>query len=49
MASDLDQKREELKKVYPENSSWADKVNKMSLEQVTAIYLRFRSEGKLRK
>jgi hypothetical protein len=48
MASDLDQKREAIKQVYPKSTRWAEKVNKMSEEQVTAIYLRFRSEGKLR-
>lgn len=47
MASD--QEREELKKLYPGNKRWAEKVNKMSEEQVTAIYLRYRSEGKLGK
>lgn len=42
------QKREELKKVYPGREGWADKVDRMSAAQVTAIYLRMISEGKLR-
>lgn len=50
MASDdLEQKRQELLKLYPKSAGWADKVKHMSSEQVTAIYLRYRSEGKLRK
>ncbi len=39
--------REELKKVYP-GQRWADKVNKMSDEQVVAIYIKFKAQGKLR-
>jgi hypothetical protein len=45
---DIEQKREELKKLYP-SYSWQYKVDKMSPAQVTAIYLRFKSEGKLGK
>ena len=44
----VDQEREELKKLYS-SDSWNDKVDKMSDSQVTAIYLRFKSEGKLGK
>jgi hypothetical protein len=44
--SDLEQKKEVVKK-YGRSSSWADKVDKMSEEQVTAIYLRLKAEGKL--
>lgn len=43
------QDREELKKAYPGNSRWADKVDRMNPQQVTAIYIRLRSEGKLGK
>lgn len=49
MASDLDQKKQELLKLYPKSKGWAEKVKHMPSEQVTAIYLRYRSEGKLRK
>lgn len=49
MASDLDRKREELKKLYPKSTGWRKRVNQMSPEQVTAIYLKFLSERKLRK
>lgn len=41
--------REELKKAYPKSKKWHDKVNKMSPNQVTAIYIRLKSEGKLGK
>jgi len=46
---DTIQKREELKKAYPTSDSWHAKVDSMSPAQVTAIYIRFRSEGKLGK
>jgi len=40
------EKREALKKLYS-SGSWLNKVKNMSEAQVTAIYLRFKSEGKL--
>lgn len=40
------QQREELKKAYP-SQRWAEKVDKMSAQQVTAIYIRLRAQGKL--
>lgn len=43
---DTNQKRQELLKVYPH---WTDKVAKMSDAQVTAIFLRLQSSGKLGK
>lgn len=43
------QEREELKKAYPNSEQWHDKVNKMSDDQVTAIYIRLRNERKLGK
>lgn len=43
-----EQEREEIKKVYP-SQSWRDKVDKMSPAQVAAIYIRFKSQGKLGK
>lgn len=43
---DDNQKREALKKVYS-SKRWADKVDKMSPAQVTAIYLRLQAEKKL--
>ncbi len=39
--------REELKKAYPNSRDWHEKVNKMSSEQVTAIYIRLKAQGKL--
>lgn len=39
--------REQLKKAYPNSKSWAEKVDKMSPSQVTAIYIRLKSQGKL--
>lgn len=49
MASDLEKKREEVKKLYPQSKSWIRRVNKMSADQVVAIYLRYRAQGKLGK
>lgn len=43
------QEREELKKAYPGSEKWAEKVDKMRPEQVTAIYIRLRAQGKLGK
>lgn len=42
-----EKEREELKKAYPNSQKWQDKVNKMRPDQVTAIYIRLKSEGKL--
>ncbi len=39
--------REELKKAYPQSKSWHDKVDKMPSDQITAVYIRLRSQGKL--
>jgi len=38
--------REQLKKVYP-SKTWAKKVDNMSDQQITAIYIRLQSERKL--
>lgn len=46
---DINQKREELKKAYPNSVQWQEKVKKMSNTQVTAIYIRLSSERKLGK
>ncbi len=43
------QEREELKKAYPGSGQWCAKVDAMSPEQVTAIYIRLRAQGKLGK
>lgn len=43
------QEREALKKLYPNSDSWQDKVKNMPEDQVTAIYIRFKTEGKLGK
>lgn len=39
--------RREVKKVYP-TKTWEDRVNKMPDDQVRAIFLRFKREGKIR-
>lgn len=39
--------REALKKAYPNSKSWAEKVDKMRPDQVTAVYIRLRSQQKL--
>ena len=41
------QMREAIKYVYP-SQSWKLKVKEMTDQQVTAIYLRFKKEGKIR-
>lgn len=43
------QKREELKKAYPNAPKWNKKVDKMSSEQLAAVYIRLVSQGKLGK
>ena len=43
---DVSRKREALKAVYP-SKRWATKVNNMSDNQVIAVYLRFKSQGKV--
>ena len=43
---DVSKKREALKAVYP-SKRWATKVNNMSDNQVIAVYLRFKSQGKV--
>jgi hypothetical protein len=39
--------RDELKRAYP-SKQWAEKVDKMSAEQVIAVYMRLRAQGKIR-
>lgn len=41
------QKRDELKLVYM-SASWAQKVNAMPDNQVVAVYLKFKREGKIK-
>lgn len=38
--------RERLKKAYP-SKKWAEKVDKMSEAQVSAVLLRLKSQGKI--
>lgn len=42
-----DQEREELKKAYPDNEGWKERVQRMPDSQVIAIYNRLRAKGKL--
>lgn len=39
-------KREQVKKAYP-GDGWAARVNKMTENQVVAIFLRLKREGKV--
>lgn len=39
-------KREALKRVY-KSKAWADRVNKMTDDQVVAIYLRLKNQNKI--
>lgn len=43
----IEDMRETIKHVYS-SESWKERVTKMSDEQVTAIYLKFKEEGKIR-
>jgi hypothetical protein len=42
----VEKKREALKGAYP-GKKWADKVDDMSDDQVIALYLRFKGQGKV--
>lgn len=39
--------RELVKGAYPHSPTWKSKVDRMSDRQVTAIFLRFKREGKI--
>lgn len=39
--------RESLKQAYRSSVTWATKVDKMSDQQVAAIFLKFKREGKI--
>lgn len=43
----IEQMRAEVIKVYFMSGTWADRVKNMSDTQVTAIFLRFKREGKI--
>lgn len=43
----VEQMRAEVIKVYASSDSWAFKVNKMSDNQVIAIFRRFQRDGKI--
>lgn len=43
----INQMRDALKRAYP-SKQWAEKVTKMRDDQIQAIYLRFKREGKIR-
>ena len=42
-----DQERTRLKEAYPGSESWARRVDHMTDDQVIAIYLRLKSQGKV--
>lgn len=44
--NDTMQKRELVKRVYP-NPTWARKVDRMSDEQIIAVFLRLVAQGKI--
>lgn len=46
MGDDVEIKRAAVKEVYS-SVSWKHKVDGMSAQQVIAIYIRFKNEGKL--
>lgn len=46
-ATETNNQREALKKVYP-GAAWHKKVNLMSPDQVVAVYLRLKSQGKIK-
>jgi hypothetical protein len=39
--------RELVKKAYPHSKAWASRVDKMPDAQVTAVFLRLKSKGKI--
>jgi len=41
------QEKELVKQAYPHSKSWASKVDRMPENQVTAIFLRLKQQGKL--
>jgi hypothetical protein len=45
---ELEQKRAAVLAVYPNSVTWRHRVEGMTPEQVTAIYLRFEREGRLK-
>jgi len=45
--SDISQKKEMLKKVYPTSPTWPAKVDQMRDAQVIAIFLKLRSQRKV--
>lgn len=45
----IELEREAIKSAYPYSEKWAERVDKMSSAQVSAVYIRMRSEGKLGK
>jgi hypothetical protein len=47
VSSDIYNKRERLSMVYP-SRSWAVKVRNMQDNQVIALYLKFKREGKIK-
>lgn len=44
--NDTERKRQALLKAYP-TKSWADQVKRMGPSQVTALYLKFKSQNKI--
>lgn len=47
MANNTYVERQALKRAYPKSKLWHDKVDRMTDEQVTAIYIRLRAQRKL--
>ena len=47
MANNTYVERQALKRAYPKSKLWHDKVDRMTVEQVTAVYIRLRAQGKL--
>lgn len=47
MGNDVEQKRKSLLDAYPLSSAWKMKVKKMSEDQVVAVYLRLKGQGRV--
>lgn len=41
-------RRQEVKDAYSGSTTWAERVDKMSPKQLTAIYLKLKSEGRVK-
>lgn len=47
MADNIQSKRKAVSDAYPNSGKWKSRVTKMADDQVTAIYLRLKTQGKV--